>query len=437
MAGKKSGGNEDRERGGFKASRHGDGKQKGAKKASAAGNKAEQKKAAEQREKGGVQHTSHEGSKFLKGRRIEPRRIDGTETAADLIDGTFLAYNAARLREACQLFTTKMLEDDVTVGMTLTGALTPAGVGMAALIPLIEGGYVDWIISTGANLYHDAHFGLGLAMHRGNPQESDVVLREEGIVRIYDIFFDYDVLLSTDAFFRKVIQGPEFQRAMSSAEFHWLCGKYIREREKALGIGNRSLLGVAYECGVPIYTSSPGDSSIGMNIAALALEGNKCVINPNDDVNETASIVLSAKRGGGKSAVLICGGGSPKNFALQTEPQIQEVLGIDEKGHDYFLQITDARPDTGGLSGATPAEAVSWGKIDPDRLPDAVVCYLDSTVALPLLTAYTHARKPKRTLRRLYDRRQEMMDLLRREFEQASAEPMAAEETESMLERHR
>ncbi|HET9455104.1 MAG TPA: deoxyhypusine synthase, partial [Gemmatimonadaceae bacterium] len=406
-------------------------------KASAAGNKAEQKKAAEQREKGGVQHTSHEGSKFLKGRRIEPRRIDGTETAADLIDGTFLAYNAARLREACQLFTTKMLEDDVTVGMTLTGALTPAGVGMAALIPLIEGGYVDWIISTGANLYHDAHFGLGLAMHRGNPQESDVVLREEGIVRIYDIFFDYDVLLSTDAFFRKVIQGPEFQRAMSSAEFHWLCGKYIREREKALGIGNRSLLGVAYECGVPIYTSSPGDSSIGMNIAALALEGNKCVINPNDDVNETASIVLSAKRGGGKSAVLICGGGSPKNFALQTEPQIQEVLGIDEKGHDYFLQITDARPDTGGLSGATPAEAVSWGKIDPDRLPDAVVCYLDSTVALPLLTAYTHARKPKRTLRRLYDRRQEMMDLLRREFEQASAEPMPAEETESMLERHR
>src|SRR3978361_2499812 len=91
---------------------------------------------------------------------------------------------------------------------------------------------------------------------------------------------------------------------MSSAEFHALCGKYIREREKALGIGNKSLLGVAYECGVPIYTSSPGDSSIGMNIAAVALEGNKLTIDPNSDVNETASIVLAAKRGGGKSAVL-------------------------------------------------------------------------------------------------------------------------------------
>jgi deoxyhypusine synthase len=263
------------------------------------------------------------------------------------------------------------------------------------------------------------------------------VLREEGVVRIYDIFFDYDVLLSTDAFFRKIIQGPEFQRSMSSAEFHNLCGKYVRERERALGIGQKSLLSAAYAAGVPIYTSSPGDSSIGMNIAALSLDGNRCVIDPNADVNETASIVLAAKRGGGRSGVLILGGGSPKNFMLQTEPQIQEVLGIDERGHDYFLQITDARPDTGGLSGATPAEAVSWGKIDPDRLPDAVVCYLDSTIALPLLTAYALARHAPRPLKRLHDRRQEMMDALRREYERAGHEPMAAEDTDAMLPMHR
>lgn len=386
------------------------------KKPSAAGPKGAQKAAAEERERSGARHEAHEKSKYLRGPRIEPAAISGAETAADLIDNAFLAYNAARLREACQLFTRKMLEPDVTVGMTLTGALTPAGLGMAALIPLIESGYVDWIISTGANLYHDTHFGLGLAMHRGNPQESDVVLRDEGVVRIYDIFFDYDVLLSTDAFFRTVIQGSDFQHAMSSAEFHNLCGKYVRERERALGIGQKSLLSAAYHAGVPIYTSSPGDSSIGMNVAALALEGNRCTIDPNLDVNETASIVLDAKRSGGRSAVLICGGGSPKNFMLQTEPQIQEVLGIDEKGHDYFLQITDARPDTGGLSGATPAEAVSWGKIDPDRLPDAVVCYMDSTVALPLLTSYAKARHAARPLKRLYDRRGAMMERLRAEF---------------------
>jgi deoxyhypusine synthase len=417
-----------RERGGFKASRHG--------KASAAGPKSAQKRAAEEREKAGHRHTAHEASRFLRGEPISPSGINGSETAADLIDGAFLAYNAARLREACQLFTKKMLEPDVTVGMTLTGALTPAGLGMAAIIPLIESGFVDWIISTGANLYHDTHFGLGLAMHRGNPQESDVVLREEGVVRIYDVFFDYDVLLSTDAFFRAIITSPEFQKPMSSAEFHYLCGKYVREREKKLGIGRKSLLGAAYDAGVPIYTSSPGDSSIGMNIAALALDGNKCVIDPNADVNETASIVLEAKRSSGKSAVLICGGGSPKNFALQTEPQIQEVLGIDEKGHDYFLQMTDARPDTGGLSGATPAEAVSWGKIDPDRLPDAVVCYLDNTVALPLLTAYAHARHKPRKLKRLYDRRAAMMKRLVDEY-RASVESPDLSATDSTLERHR
>src|SRR5438477_6112849 len=404
----------ERDRGGFKASRHG--------KASAAGPKAQQKLAAEEREKRGVQHTAHDASRFLKGQRIDPRRIDGKETVAELIEGTYLAYNAARLREACQLVTERMLPPDVPVGLSITGALTPAGLGMSALIPLIEGGFVDWIISTGANLYHDTHFGLGLAMHRGNAQESDVVLREEGVVRIYDVFFDYDVLLSTDAFFRKIITGKEFQRPMSSAEFHNLAGKYVREREKALGIGQKSLLSAAYSAAVPIYTSSPGYSSIGMNIAALALDGNKLVLDPNRDVNETASIVLDAKRGGGKSGVMILGGGSPKNFMLQTEPQSQGVLGLDGKGHDYFLQMTDARPDTGGLSGATPAEAVSWGKIDPDRLPDAVVCYLDSTVGFPILAAYALARRKKRRLRRLYDRRDQLLRQLTEAYREAKAD---------------
>jgi len=403
-----------RERGGFKASRHGT--VTGKARASASGPKAAQKHAAEAREASGKKVSTTAASRFLKGKKIAPRRIDGSETVAQLIDGTFQAYNSGRLREAAQLFTEKMLGSKVTVGLTLTGALTPAGLGMSCLIPLIEAGFVDWIISTGANLYHDTHYGLGLAMHRGNPTESDVLLREEGVVRIYDIFFDYDVLLSTDAFFRKIIRAPEFQRSMSSAEFHWLCGKYVAERERILGIGSKSLLSAAYRCGVPVYTSSPGDSSIGMNVAALALEGYSCTIDPNADVNETASIVLAAKRAGGESAICIMGGGSPKNFALQTEPQIQEVLGIDEKGHDYFLQVTDARPDTGGLSGATPAEAVSWGKIDPNRLPDAVVCYVDSTIALPLITSYALAKKKPRKLKRLYDKREANMAVLKAEF---------------------
>jgi deoxyhypusine synthase len=355
-------------------------------------------------------------SKYLQGKRIAPAPITKETSIVQLIENNFQAYNAARMREGAQLFAERMLRDDVTVCLTLTGALTPAGLGISAVIPLIEAGFVDWIITTGANLYHDTHFGLGLSMHRGSHQVSDVTLRGEGVVRIYDIFFDYEVLLSTDAFFREIIRAEEFQREMSTAEFHYFCGKYVAERERALGLKNNSLLAAAYHHGVPVYTSSPGDSSIGMNVAALELQGGKLRLNPSADVNETAAIVLDAKRGGGKSAVFICGGGSPKNFALQTEPQIQEVLGIEEKGHDYFLQLTDARPDTGGLSGATPGEAVSWGKIDPDQLPGAVVCYVDSTVALPLITAYAFAKREPRKLKRLYDRRGEMMDLLKSEY---------------------
>jgi deoxyhypusine synthase len=358
------------------------------------------------------EHKDH----FLSGERILPPQVNGEMSVADLIDSAFSAYNGARLREAARLFSRKMLADDVTVGMSITGALTPGGYGISCLIPLIRAGFVDWVVSTGANLYHDMHFGLGLEMHRGSPFVSDVVLREQGVVRIYDIFFDYKVLLSTDAFIRKVVEADEFQRPMSTAEFHHLLGRYVLERARVLGTQDYSFLAACYEAGVPVYTSSPGDSSIGMNVAELALRGKKLAFDPNADVNETSAIVYDAKRSGGKSAVLILGGGSPKNFILQTEPQIQEVLGLDEKGHDYFLQVTDARPDTGGLSGATPAEAVSWGKVDPDKLPDAVVVYCDATIALPLLTSYALARRRPRPLKRLYDRRGDVVDRLRGDY---------------------
>ena len=359
---------------------------------------------------------------YLRGPRIDPRPITGKETVPELVENAFLAYNAGRLAEACRLFSERMLEPDVTVGMSLTGAMTPAGLGMSAIIPLIEAGFIDWIVSTGANLYHDAHFGLGLSMHQGTPFIDDVALREEGVVRIYDIFFDYEVLLSTDAYVREVSARPEFQRPMSTAEYHYLLGGYVLAREQALGITRKSVLGVAHRSAVPIYTSSPGDSSIGMNVAEQALAGSQLRFDVSADVNETSAIVFAAKVAGGKSGVLIIGGGSPKNFVLQTEPQIQEVLGISEKGHDYYLQLTDARPDTGGLSGATPAEAVSWGKVDPDQLPGTVVCYLDNTVGFPILAAYALAKRKPRPLKQLYDRRGEIMRQLTEAYLEAKAD---------------
>ena len=356
-------------------------------------------------------------ARYMSGPRIQPRGLTGKEKFQDLVDSTFLAYNSARLKEGCHLFANKMLEPDVTVGLSVSGALTPAGLGCSCIIPLIKAGFVDWIVSTGANLYHDMHFALNYPVHAGNHQMDDTDLRENDIVRVYDVLLGYsDCLMATDEILRQMIVQPEFQKEMGTAELHYLLGRYAAEWERQNGLKDVSVLAAAYRCGVPCYTSSPGDSTIGMNVAGVELRGNKLRLNPSIDVNETTAFVLAAKRSGGKSGVMLLGGGSPKNFMLQTEPQIQEVLRIKEVGQDYFFQVTDARPDTGGLSGATPSEAVSWGKIDPNRLPDAVVCYTDTTIALPILTHYALGRRKKRTLRRLYDQRGALMKALSKEY---------------------
>jgi deoxyhypusine synthase len=362
---------------------------------------------------------SHEQQKYLhriSHRRIDPPALTGQTPLPEVIEQAFLSYNAGRLREACRLFATKMLADDAVVGLSLSGALTPAGLGMSCLVPLIEAGFIDWVVSTGANLYHDTHFALGMDLHQSRPGLDDLALREHQIIRIYDIVFDYENLLGTDRFYRTLCRGADFQRTLGTAEFHHLVGKYLAAREEQTGRKGRSFLATAHRCGVPVFTSSPGDSSIGMNLAALQLEGSALAIDPLRDVNQSAAIVLDAKRKG-HSGVFILGGGSPKNFMLQTEPQIQEVLGLEESGHDYFLQVTDARPDTGGLSGATPQEAMTWGKVDPDMLPDTVTCYVDSTVFLPLLTAYALATRPPRPLRRLMDRLPSLMQGLHAEYQ--------------------
>ncbi len=373
-------------------------------------------------------------------KRIDPPALTGQTPLPQLVEEAFLSYNAGRLREACRLFAGKMLADDTVVCLSLSGALTPAGLGMSCLVPLLEAGFIDWIVSTGANLYHDTHFALGMDLHQSRPGLDDLQLREHQVIRIYDIVFAYENLLGTDRFYRTLCRGEAFQKTFSTAEFHYLVGKYLAAGEDGESAEwrvesgesdtkprsalrappstlprRRSLVAAAYRCGVPIFTSSPGDSSIGMNLAALQLEGSALRLDPLRDVNQSAALVWDAKKTG-KSAVFILGGGSPKNFILQTEPQIQEVLGLEESGHDYFLQVTDARPDTGGLSGATPQEAMTWGKVDPRQLPDTVTCYLDATIFLPLLTVYALATHAPRRPRRLMDRLETLTRQLTEEY---------------------
>src|SRR5215510_4173015 len=199
------------------------------------------------------QHPSHALLHRISHRRIAPPPITPQTGVAQLLDDVYLSYNAGRLREACQLLATKLLADDCVVGLTLSGALTPAGLGMSCLVPLIEAGFVDWIVSTGANVYHDTHFALGMDLHQARPGLDDHELRENQIIRIYDIVFDYENLLGTDQFYRTLCRSPEFQRTFSTPEFHQLIGKYLAAREEETGGKGRSFVAAAYRAGVPIF----------------------------------------------------------------------------------------------------------------------------------------------------------------------------------------
>jgi len=361
----------------------------------------------------------------IKGPPIVPRPLSGRVSLTRLVDEFMPAYNGARLREACQLLTGKILKPRVTVGLALSGALTPAGLGTSVLAPLIGAGFVDYIVSTGANIYHDLHYSLGLKLHQSRPAADDTELRERKLVRIYDIVFDQEVLFATDRECKRMLASGAPAGRISSAELHYHLGARAAAAEKRNGRAHPGLLSAAWRAGVPVYTSSPGDSTIGMNLAALALEegpDSVPLVDVTADVNETAAIVYAATRGRKKSAVLILGGGSPKNFLLQTEPHIQEILGLPGRGHDYFIQVTDARPDSGGLSGATPSEAVSWGKVDPRCLPDAVVCYADTTLALPVLAAYCLAKARRRPKRRLFEKRATLLKQLHEAHARAEAQ---------------
>ncbi len=347
--------------------------------------------------------------------RIPAKKIKAGTSVAELVDSYFNAYNGARLSEICRLLEQKVLKEGVTVGLSLSGALTPAGLGASAIVPLMENGFVDWIVSTGANLYHDLQFAMDLPFVKGSPFADDVELKEKKLIRIYDIISDFDSLVKSDKYLYKVFSGDEFKKKLSTSELHYLIGGYVNEEEEKNNLRGTTILAAAYRNSIPVYCPSPGDSTIGLNMAAKQMYDGEYTVDIVADINETAAIVYDSAQKG-KSAVLILGGGSPKNFMLQTVPQINEIMEIPMDGHDYFMQVTDARPDTGGLSGATPSEAVSWGKINPLSLPDSIVAYTDTAIALPIITAYLLDKCKPRGHKRLYEKRRQLVDNLRQRY---------------------
>jgi len=343
---------------------------------------------------------------FLSGKRISSLKLKKGLLVSELVENYYQAYNGARLSEASRLLAEKMLapKNDTTIGVTIAGALTPAGMS-GLFVSMMEKGFIDFIVSTGANLYHDTHFALNFPLYKGTWQVDDTTLYKHGVVRIYDIFLTTDTLLNTDKWTQKVLLDPKAPRGViSSSQFHNYLGKCLLRDAPNPEV---SILAQAAKYNIPVYTSSPGDSTYGMDLTNFNKSRHKGLerqgsfdlhINPNWDVMETVSIVNAAHKNG----VILLGGGSPKNFYLQTQPYLWECLGIERGGHDFFIQITMDSPQWGGLSGATPSEAVSWGKINPNELKDTVVVYTDTTVAVPILFSYAIDKAKPRKQKNLY-----------------------------------
>lgn len=346
-------------------------------------------------------------SSYLQKPRIFPKvpKIRNTDVK-DLMNyyASSGAYNGGRLAEACKIYE-KMIEEDATICLTMAGALTPTGMG-GFINELIKNGLIDFIISTGANLYHDLHFALDLPVYQGDFMVSDNDLLEEKIVRIYDIFLPEETLLETDRFVQNAIKKFPDKKPVSTAYLHNFLGKNLLKKEYN---SDYSILATSAKYDLPIFTPSPGDSSIGMNLANLKTLNSDVVVDTDLDILESSAIVYNSEKNG----AVELGGGAPKNFYMQTQPMLSQIMGIDAGGHDYFIQITADAPHWGGLSGATPSEAVSWKKVKPTKVKNNVVVYCDITVAAPLIFSYILAKQYKRKLKRLYSQREEHLEKLK------------------------
>ena len=331
------------------------------------------------------------------GKDIPHIKLDEKMTIEDLVNVfSSSGFNGRQLGDAAKLFA-EMIKEDATICLTVSGALTPVGFG-GIIKTLIERGFIDWIVTTGANVYHEDHFAWGLPVKQGSFNVDDMKLYENEIVRIRDIYIKfYETLEAEDQIIQKSF-GEDFpDKSFTTAEFSNLMGKISKEKSKH---PEKSFITTAYDYDVPVYISTIKDSSLALNLAVHRLRDKTYNLDFVREIIEQAAIVYDSK----KSGILELGGGVPKNTAQQTGPLLDQILRRNDGGQDYIIQITDARPDTGGLSGATLQEGKSWGKVQ-DAHNGMVTVYADATIAFPILALYVlsnqKTRKPKRLYKKL------------------------------------
>ncbi|MCA3015168.1 MAG: deoxyhypusine synthase family protein [Myxococcaceae bacterium] len=323
-------------------------------------------------------------------RKVNPRPITGKESALELLEHAFGAYVGRQERIAFELMK-RSLEENASIFLTLSGAMTPAGLHQSCLIPLVESGAICAITTTGANLYHDAHRIIRHQIREINPNAGDLQYRLARVIRIYDLGFWEEALLDTDRLFSAIISGPDFQRKMTTPEFHFLLGKHLDAIEQELGVEQPSLLSTCYRRAVPIWSGAVQDGSIFLNVVKL-----KKLLGPafrfeldvNDDVYAMAAMQHYCRHHfDRKLAIWILGGGVPKNYTLQGEPLLDQILSVPTHGFDIDVQFCVDPVDNGALSSCPAGEGHTWGKVSVEAVETgSVYCHTDVTAVFPWLT---------------------------------------------------
>jgi len=348
----------------------------------------------------------------FRGKDVPHIKLDPKMNIEDLVEVySRTGFNGRQLGEAAKLYS-KMISENAVICLTISGAMTPIGFG-GIFKTLIEKGFVDWIVTTGANVYHEDHFAWGLPIKQGHFEVDDMILYKKEIVRIRDIFIKfYETLEAEDQIIQKTFRNNLLHKPFTSSEFCNIIGKISKEKAK---YPERSFLTAAYKYDVPVYVASLSDSSLALNLTTHRLKNHIYQLDFTKEILEQAAIVYNSK----KSGIVEIGGGTPKNTAQQTGPLLDQILRRNDGGQDYIIQITDARPDTGGLSGATLQEGKSWGKVQ-DSHHDLVTVYADATIAFPILALYVLSKQKKRKPKRLYKKIDLYYNKLRRDVNKSN-----------------
>ena len=346
---------------------------------------------------------------------LRPTPIEIGSSASRLVDATFLGSTAGRVAAAAHLLTDRILpEPKLILGLALDAALIPTGLGITALAPLLEGGYIDWLALSGTNLYYDALISLGTPFFRSPPPGEESLDCGGGIcIRARDV-------TAADAALREILGAPEFQGLIGTAALHHHLGTHLRLREKHLGVERPGLLSTAHELRIPIYNPSPADNPLGSLTADLALMGNRLAVDPSIDLNDAAALLNWAGREGHACAVWCLGRGSAANFLLEAPRHLQAIfpreptpdyaMRLRMAGRAHLLPVSTPLAPAAAETGAAAADAP--GRRPPARRRDLALS-VDLSVALPILAAYILDRVPPRPPKRLYDQRDDRIDRLR------------------------